>query len=474
MCKIGSAGIILCAKPSEADEVCALLQKAGRGDSIIRLNGRNGGFNFLAYALARLGADAISSIVEYLLRVVEIVRNASPLPAGNGDAFWLDELRRTLSHLLLPIYWATGTLRMADIIACVRSAATSLEQMRDPEWQRQSFFFQIFAAAADRMGEATGQQLMAYWREFAQMDGKLRGSVLASFNMLDRFNHGILREGLCGKTDVVPALCFHGVIFVLDTPRAIHGEDGVIFQMVWKDAFQTEVLGRNALEPIHRDRFLFCYADEFQEFITSRDSEFLAQSRSSRCTTIALTQSLPSLYAKLGPNSHDRVHALIANMAVRFYGANGCNVTNGWASQAIGKVVQRRSNFSASEGRNTSYGLNMGEGRNHGTQGNWGGNSGYSSSSGGGSTSGGNSWGGGWSDGDNHNWGRSRGGGSNHGTSNGWSETLEDAVEPGFFARGLKVGGPAHGFRVSTILHQPARRFAATGTNYTLIEWSQL
>ncbi len=469
--KLGAGGIVLCAKPSEADEVCAILTKAGRGASIIRWNGHNGGFNFLAYAMARLGLDAIPALIEYLLRIVEMVRHASALPASNGEAFWLDELKRALAHALLPIRLATGTLRMADILAFVRSAPTSLEQMQDEGWQRHSFFFAVMAVAAERMDDATGEQLMGYWREVAQMDAKLRGSVLASFNMLDRFNHGLLREALSGETNIVPALCFSGVILVIDTPRATHGDDGVILQMVVKDAFQTEVLGRNALAPIHRQRFLFCYADEYQEFATSRDGEFLAMSRSSLCATIALTQSLSILYAKVGgQNAHDRVHALIANMGIRIHCANGCATTNAWASQTIGKAVQRRASFSENEGTNASYGSAMNEGSGWSREAS---DSNFMGHVGGFGWSMDPSWGRNGSESGNDGWSRNRGHGSNRGTSHGYSETVDDIVPAGFFASGLKTGGPANGNRVGAIWVQAGKRFAASGGPSRYVEFAQ-
>lgn len=469
--KMGAGGIVLCAKASEADEVCAILTKAGRGSSIIRWNGRNGGFNFLNYALSRLGLDAIPSVIEYLLRVVEIIRNASALRGSDGDAFWLDELKRALAHMLLALYLATGTLRIMDILAFVRSAPTSLDQFRDVAWQRNSFFFAVTAAAANRMGDAAVDQMMAYWREFSQMDGKLRSSVLASFNMLDRFNHGLLRDALCGGTDIVPALCFSGVILVIDTPRATHGEDGVILQMIMKDAWQTEVLGRNALHSTHRERFLFCYGDEYQEFVTSRDAEFLSQSRSSLCSTIALTQSLPILYAKIGGhNAHDRVHALIANMGVRIFCANSCTTTNAWASQTIGKAVQRRASFNKNEGSNASYGAAMNEGSSWNREAR---DSNFMGNVGGFGWSMDPSWGHKGSEGGSDGWSRNRGHGTSRGTSWGYSETMDDIVPAGFFASGLKMGGPQCGNRVGALWVQAGKRWAASGGPARYVEFAQ-
>lgn len=462
----GAGGLVLCAKPGEADEIRALCAKLGRLDSLIVCDGRNGRFNPLLNRLAKLGADGINGLVEYLLRIVEMVRNASALPGDNGDAFWIDELRTLLRHAVPVVYAATGTVRIADLIEFVRTAPTSPEQMADPNWQRLGgFFIQCFLAAARTLDDRTGARLISFWRDdFACRDSKLRSNVIACFSMLDRFNHGWLRDMLCEGSNIYPALCFHGVVIVLDMPRATHGEDGIIAQLVLKDTWQDDVLGRNDLAPQHRERLVFCYADECQEFVTSRDADFLAMSRSSRSCTIYLTQSLPAMYSRIGgATAHDRTHHLIANFGTRIFCANGCAETNEWASRTIGKAVQRRSSFNESQGTNSNYGMSMGEGTSWNqpaaSNGWFGPRVAPNSPSG--------------SEGGGDNWARNRGHGSNYGTSHGWSEQLDYIIEPGFFARGLKTGGPANDNRVSAIWYQAGRRFAATGGNFTQVEFQQ-
>ena len=469
--RAGCGGIVLAAKPGEADEIRALAAKTGRLDSLLILNTLNWALNLLDATLARLGPDGAGGTVEYLMRVVEIVRNASALRGGDGEAFWLDELKRMLRHTLPPLHGATGTLRLADIMAFIRSAPTSLDQMRDADWQRQSFFFEVMAAVAPHVPDATGEQWMGYWREVSQMDAKLRGSILAGFTMLDRLNHGWLREVFTTHTSLPLSMVFHGAVIVVDLPRATHGDDGVVASMLLKDAVQTEILGRNALAPVHRERFCFIYADECQEVVTSRDAEFLGMSRSSRCATIYLTQSLPILYAKVGgQHAHDRVHSLTANMGVRIFCANSCTTTNQWAAETIGKSVQRRASFNASEGTNISYGSSMGESSQWNREAR---DSNFMGDVGGFGWSVEPKWGRNGSEGGGDSYGRNRGHGSNQGTSRGYSEAVDWVVEPAFFARSLKTGGPANGNRVGAIWTQAGRRFAASGGPSLLVEFAQ-
>lgn len=472
MARSGAGGVILCAKPGEADEVRELFAQEGREQSLIFWNGRNQGFNFLAYTLARLGRDGINSLTEYFMRVIEMIRGASALQGSNGDAFWLDALRVLLRYSLLILYYARGTFRISELMAFMRSAPTAPEQFRDAAWRKSSFFYQCLLEASPHIESETLERILSYWNDdFAKMEPKLRGNILAGFALLDRFNHGWLKDALCGDTTLVPELCFNGAVIVIDTSRATMGEDGVILQMIFKDAWQTAVLARNGLHPAFHWRFAFCYADECQEVVTSRDADFLAMSRSSFAGTIYLTQSIPTIIAKLGgQNARDRAYHLIGNFGIRIFCANSCAETNEYGSRTIGKVLQHRSGYSHNKGTSSQYGMNMGEGTNWGVSSNSG--SSYSSGANGASSYGSNSSSG-TSSGGNDSWGRNRGGGSNHGETWSQNEQMDFVIEAGAFGRMLKTGGPANDNRVSAIVYQASRVFRASGGNAVLVEFQQ-
>ena len=83
------------------------------------------------------------------------------------------------------------------------------------------------------------------------------------------------------------------------------------------------------------------------------------------------------------------------------------------------------------------------------------------------------SWGGGSSWGGSDNWGRNRGGGSSTNVSQGYSEQMDYTIEPGFFARGLRTGGPANGNRVSAVWFQAGRLFQASSGNALFADFKQ-
>jgi hypothetical protein len=470
--RAGMGGLVLCAKPEEADLWRRYCVQHGRSGSLMEFDGTRQGFNFIAYELARLGADGLNAVIECLMRVLEIARSASPNPGRAGESFWDDTTRQLLRNSIPVLYAATGTVTMESIVAFVRSAPQSPAQMSDPDWQAQSYFFDCFVDAVGRLDDATGERTTAYWRgDFATLDQKTRGNIIISLTTtLDRFNHGWLRDAFCGQTSMVPELSFHGMVILLNMPALTRNEDGIIAQQLFKYMWQRAVLARNALAPQHRERPVFLWADEAQYFLNSYDGEFLSTARGSRACTVFLSQSLPTYYAKMGgDNAHDRVHHLLGNFATRIWHNNACAETNEWAAKTIGRALQQRSNYSEGEGTNRNFGMNMGGGSNWGTNSSHGSSS--SSSQGGGSYSSNSS--GGSSQGGNDSWGRNRGMGTSTNVSRGYSEQMDYLIEPGQFSRMLKTGGPNNGNRVSAVWYQAGRQFQYSGGNALLAEFAQ-
>lgn len=471
--KSGMGGLVLCAKPEEAALWRKYCAKHGRSKHLIELDGWNGGFNVIAYELARQGSAGINAVVECLMRLLEIAKAASPNPGRAGDSFWEDTTRQILRNAIPILFAATGTVRIGDVLSFVRSAPRSPDEMADPNWQRQSFFFQCYLDAADRIDDATGERSTSYWqRDYAALDPKTRGNVVISLTTaLDRFNHGWLAKMFCSESSVLPALTFHGMIILLNIPALTFNEDGIIAQQLFKYMWQRDVLSRNALAPVQQERFVFLWADEAQYFVNSYDAEFLSTCRGSRACVVFLTQSLPTFYAKMGgENARDRVHHLLGNFATKIWHNNSCPETNDWAARTIGRSLQTRANRSTSEGTNRNFGANMGEGSNWNRNARMGGFFGLGGGFGSGDDPAWHSEPG--SEGGADNWGRNRGHGYSSNTSWGTSEQMDHIIEPGQFGRMLKTGGPANGNRVSAVWCQAGRRFASGG-NALIAEFAQ-
>ena len=466
-------GLVLAAKPEEVDLWLDYARANGRSNSVILFGERGGCFNFLTYELARQGMRGIGSVIECLMRVLEAARLASPSPGRSGDQFWDDATRQLLRNTIPVLYAATGTVSIPDIIRFVSSAPVSLEQLHSQEWQDRSFMFQALARARRqpvvRMGDADFEKTANYWRdEFAQLDGKTRGNIAISLSTtLDRFNRGRLHEAFCTGTTIVPELTFHGAIIIMDMSALTWNEDGIIGQQLFKYMWQRAVLARNALDPRHRDRPVFCWADESQYFVNSFDAEFQSTCRSAKACTVYLTQSLPTYYARIGgDNPQHRADMLLANFVTKIFHNNADPVTNRWASDTIGRSLQNRRNYSQGESYGSSSGLNDGGSTSWGSNSSFGGsadNKGNSSST----------WGSGSNTGGGDSWGRNRGRTSGESSSAGYSETMDAEIEPAVFARDLRTGGPANRGRVTGLWFQAGKTFTDSHRNYLHVRFQQ-
>jgi hypothetical protein len=475
----GLGGLVLCAKPGEAEMWRRECAEDGRSGSVIVVNGRNDAcFNFIAYELERHGPDGINSVIECLMCALEAAQMAGSKPGRGGEQFWIDATKQLLRAIVPLLYFAWGNVTIPDIIRLVRSAPQSREEAISPEWRANSFLFATLLKAGEALGDdhPTIDRIASYWfDDFAKLDPKTRGNIVISLTTtLDRFNGGWLERLFCGETTITPELSFHGAILILDMPALTMNEDGIFAQILFKFMWQRAVLARGGLDPSQRQRPVFLWVDEAHHFLMPSDADFLSTSRESLACPVFLSQSLPTFYAKMGgEHPRETVHQLLGNFATRVWHNNACHETNKWASETVGKSLQQRANYSEGEGSSANFGMNMGEGEN------WGRNSGTSSSHGG--SSGGGQSGSNWSAGSSSgsSWGSSdnrglnRGSGTSSNVSHGYSEQMDDILTPGFFSSALKTGGPPNGNRVSAVWFQAGRKFEASRGNCLLTEFEQ-
>jgi uncharacterized membrane protein YgcG len=463
-------GIVCCAKPEEVDTWVRYAKAHGRLDSLLVFDERLS-FNFMDHAMARNGMDGIGNVVDYVMRVVEFAKVASGGSAGkDNEPFWDDAIRQALSHAIPLLYAAHGTVGVSGILDFVTSAAAKEEQYVDDKFD--SFAKDTLRKALDSpmvpIDKAALNSLMHYWfRQWPSIPEKTRGNIVITLTTrLDRFKRGRLRRMFCSNTTVLPEMTFHGAIILLAMPALTFNEDGLIAQQVFKLAWQMAVQSRNGLEVSQQTGPVFCFADEAQYFLSTRDDEFLSTARASRACVVLLSQNLPSYIARLGKDNADAVEGLIGKCATQIFHLNACNRTNAYASQLIGRGIHRRASTGRNQGVNYSRGMNSGSNTSSGTSS----NSGYSSSKGGGGTnssSGSNS-------GSGNSWGDNVGRGTSEGQTWGTSEQMDNIIEPNFFAGQLICGGPANNGLVTAIWFKAGGNFkAGRGGNFIVATFRQ-
>jgi len=380
---------------------------------------------------------------------------------SSEDRFWPASQRLLLNKTLPILYAADGQVTVSGIVQFVTSAGTKPEQYLDSAFLARSFAAQTIVRAdkspAVRLPVNELKALIDFWvHEYTAIPEKTRGNQVISLSApLDRFRSGRMKSCFCDRTTILPEFAFQGGIILLDMAVSDWKEDGKLGQVIFKHGFERAVEARNGLDPSQRERPVFLFCDEAQNFASLKDEEFLSVCRSSRCCVIYLTQNISAYYARFGQGQTDAADALIGKFGTTVFNVNSCFRTNQHASNLIGRGLQSRRTTGHSTGTNTSRGMNEGSNTNKGTSSN------YGSSTGSGQAS----WnsGSGDSSGSGENWGVNIGKGTNESRNYSEAEQMDNILEPNYFATALKSGGPKHNGLVTAIWVKAGASYRETG-----------
>ncbi len=425
----GMGGLVLTAKPEERAEWERYARDTARsGDVIIVSPSSKNAFNFLDYEYSRAGAGAglVENIVQLLMLALEV---AGQRQDGGSDPYW----KRSTTQLLpgtpcsLPDS-RTDASGLAEILAIIRSAPKSVDEVRAPDskWLEESACFAALLKAGKRVTTESERLdydgMEAYFlAEFPDLAPKTRSIIVQGFTALvDPFTRSPLRELFCDATTFTPEDAQRGKVIILDLPVKEWGDVGRIAQVLFKTCFQKAIERRDVnTSPVP----VFLYADEAQLFLTSYDELFLQTARSSRACTVFISQNLPNYYSALGgAKGEHAANSILGNLSTHIYHANGDSFTNEYAAKRIAQTWQMR------QGSNRGASSNM-------TQ----------------------------SGRDPTDTVTSINYSDNQGSS--LSEQLSFQVLPQEFTM-LRTGGPRNHFEVDAILFKPGRVFRTTGTNY--------
>jgi hypothetical protein len=433
----GFGSLILTAKPEERALFEGYARDTGRSDDVIIVSPKTSHrFNFLDYEFTRAGAGAglVENVVQLFMLALEV---AGERQDGGSDQYWKRSTTQLLRNAVHLAGLATGGIRLADILAIIRSAPKSIEDVRSEEssWRCESFCFQQLLVASKTLITESQRldydAMEAYWlSEFPDLAQKTRSIIVQSFvSLVDPFTRSPLRELFCTETTFTPEDAQKGKIIILDLPVKEWGDVGRIAQVLFKVCFQKATERRNIEKsPIP----VLLFADEAQLFLTSYDELFLQTARSSRAITVYLSQNLPNYYSALGGHqkAEHQANSILGNLSTHIYHANGDANTNEYAAKRIAQVWQMRRGANTGHSSNTSQ---TGGSLNQDTTT----NVNYS---------------------------------DNTGTS--MSEQLAYQVLPQEFTT-YRQGGPANNFEVDALVFKPGRTFRATGTNYTRVTFRQ-
>ena len=459
-------GLVLCAKQNESGRWVNLARECGRSESVILFGNEQAmQFNFLQYELLRPnGGGQTENIVELFLTMLEAV-NSQQGGEGAGNMFWQNQAKLFLTHMFNLLIAGTGTLTIDDMTRFLSSLPRSQAQLNDNNFKRSSFVLRIIREAAinPKMPRRKRDAIAAcefFGQRVIMYDDKTFANIMATLDsMLFPFQTGKLRELFCNRLDFVPEMAIeHGCIIIMDL--SVEGDKfiGTLSNIVMKYMFQQAALARAKRDDM---RSAFLWVDEAANFYTRQDNQFQSLCRESRICSVYMAQNLGSYFGAVhGQNARENIDNFLGNFGVKLFFSNMDTATNKWASETIGRTMQRRHSANWNESHSTgsaqsagsSYGSSEGTnkggstGYNHG----WSSNVGSSTSTHG--FSDGKNWGENSSTNKSKNHSHSVNHNSSQGMSEGWQEVLEVEVEPNAFVSGLRTGGRDHGCMVDGIM----------------------
>lgn len=366
--RAGMGGLVLCAKPDEAENWQRYAKTCGRTQQLITVSpSQPWRFNFIQYELGRDGDPA--SRVENLLSTLMNVLEQTGRERGSGeDNFWQQAAELLLKNALMVMAASQSHFTLFDLQRFIDTAPLSDTQAAGSDWQRSDCAQRLNAARASY--EAAGRQhdfavLHNYWTvQFPRLADRTRSSITFTLStILQDLQTGTLRELFSTGSNFFPEDTHEGAIIILDLPAVLNRTYAVaqtLFKVVWQQAAlrRMQAVGRHT-------RPIFLWADEAHFFVSPYDTSFQSLARATRAATVYMTQNLSSYHHRLPSKNAEAVTAaLMGYFQTQIFHAQADPKTIQHAQSLFGKreITRHNDSYSRSTGTNRSYG----SGRNSG------------------------------------------------------------------------------------------------------------
>lgn len=351
----GFGGIVLCAKKEERHQWVQWATECGREDDLVIINADGDWrFNFMEWEASRPGEGGgfTINIVALLDEIAMAVSEKTDGRGGGDNKVWEDALH-TLNTNAVALPVLAGLKVSLPLLRNITSSAPqTLEQVKDPEWQKNSLCYKILKEADEATKDGDPEvradflECQTYWKQdFPSYSDKTRSSIMLGFTVLiNPLVTRPLRKLFSSDSNVKPEDMFDGKIIIVDLPVQEFRLAGRITNLIWKYCAQIAILRR--MQP--KDGFLrpvWIWADEAQQFISRFDSEYQAVARSAGGCTVYLTQNIESFRRVL--KNDDAVNSLLGNLQAKFFCQQSSNETNEWAAKLFGQRYVRITSTSA-------------------------------------------------------------------------------------------------------------------------------
>ena len=443
----GFGGLVLTVKPDEKkawQEYCQITNRTN--DLIILEPGGKHNFNFLEYESAN--SDDANSLTENIVQVLKtVIRAGEEKDSGKSDdAFWETALDLLIFNVIDLCKIAYGRVSVQDMYDIVQTIPKSADDMKtDLEAETIKPFRKAMIAAQSNVNAQINEwfaKLPFKEREAHQANPDFESVVVDNIpdarmlkfidqffidsfialsdktrSIIDFIFSGflfrLLREPIYSlfcrySSTVTPEDSLKGKIILINLPVKVYHKVGrdcqILFKYIWQRAMEKRQINSNS-------RPLFLWADEAQNFIHEHDADYQATARSSRISTVYISQNLPNYYASMGGKQGEyKVKSFLGTLGTKIFHANADMETNKYSSELIGDAFFEEQGDSITYARQFSH-------------------------------------------------------------SKSRSLKLDRIVRPEEFAR-LKTGGPRNNFRVEGYLHRQGDMVMA-GQNYMKMAFNQ-
>jgi type IV secretory pathway TraG/TraD family ATPase VirD4 len=150
-----------------------------------------------------------------------------------------------------------------------------------------------------------------------------------------------------------------GRIVIVDIPTDVWRGSGVLAQVIWVQMLQRAIDRRTYDPP--RDRPVFMFQDEFQNFTVDSDTPFQARCRSQGLCVVRLCQNLPVAILAYGHDGKTKVEGLFANHSTKVFHRNDCTITNKFAADTIAKDIVYKTSLGSSNGQSVNTNMSQAE-----------------------------------------------------------------------------------------------------------------
>jgi len=331
-----SGGLLLAAKPEDADDIEAVFRKAGRLKDLIVFDAGNGWrCNF--FGCLKRPRD----VVTFVTTLSEVMKRGDSKGGGDNSRFYDQQEERTIYNAVAALQVAGEHLTAPNIHKFIMTAATSAAELQTTAWQGK-YHSQVldrgFKTPKTPLEEHDFTLCLDFWiQEWATlMDGKTRGNILAGVQgTLHTMNTGIVREMCSGETNCSPEDVLAGKWILVNFSGSAWGAAGLLISTGWKQLVELAILERKAER---NSPFCVVWCDEAHAVTTAFDAvTFIPQCRSHKGCLVYLTQSVSSFYAAMkGDAGKHQADALLANFSHVVVHASD-PITAKWASSKLGR-----------------------------------------------------------------------------------------------------------------------------------------